>query len=110
MAQHNSPDSLSVCPDWCELPPGHEWDDEWHQGPVRFHTWRRTVTDDQHIEVREIEHLVDGHTVRQLEIVLDAEAPTQWDLFTAEKALDVLTMAIAHARSRTGDGADRTAR
>lgn len=101
---------MSGCPEWCEQPAGHRWVDEGLlQGPVRVHTWRRPVTDHQHIEVREIEQLAaGGRIVRQREIVLDIEAPTQWDLTTAEKGLDVLSKAIDHARGRAGDGTDGT--
>lgn len=99
----------SGCPEWCEQPAGHRWDDEWLHGPVRVHTWRRPVADHQHIEVREIEQLsAGGRIVRQREIVLDVEAPTQWDLTTAEKVLAVLSKAIDHARGRAGDGSDGT--
>ncbi len=110
MEQANSQPSQDVCPEWCELPHGHGWADEWLQGPVRFHTWRRAVTDHQHIELREMEQMADGRVIRQVEIVLDVEAPTQWDLSTAEKGLDVLTEAVAHARARTGDAIEGTVR
>jgi hypothetical protein len=26
-----------ACPAWCERPAGHDWDDEWSHGSVRWH-------------------------------------------------------------------------
>lgn len=92
------------CPTWCELPREHGWDDEWTQGPVRFHTWRRPISEHHAIEVREIEQHVQGaDNLRAREIVLDVESPTQWDLATAEIGLEVLAEAVALARTGPTD-------
>lgn len=104
-----TPDSpLGPCPAWCEKPPHHDWEDEWLNGPVRVHVWARTVTKPDSIRGDEIrveeaeQHTEDG-VIRRRTIVVDVEAPTEWDLDTATTASDLLDAAIALA---TDDGAD----
>jgi len=90
---------VGACPPWCEEPCGHDWEDERRNGPVRIHTWRRRINEYHAIAVEEIEQVTASGTVRHREVVLDVEAPTQWDIPTAEKALCLLAEAIgvAHA-------------
>lgn len=89
------------CPVWCELPRGHTWDDEWTRGLVRFRKWRRQVSSDHAIELREIEQYVEGvGAIRTREIVLDVESPTQWDVPTAKTGLALLAEAVAMAQTR----------
>lgn len=90
--------NIGDCPAWCELPEGHGWDDEWAQGPVRFHKWQRQITNHHAIELREIEQHVEGtDAIRTREIVLDVESPTQWDIATAETGLALLSEAVGVA-------------
>jgi hypothetical protein len=84
---------LSVCPAWCEQPLEHDWEES-DSGLVRMHTWRRAVGDHA-IELREFEVLTRSGTVRNHEILLDVESPTQWDVETAELGLRRLAEALA---------------
>lgn len=99
---------LGVCPPWCEKPTQHGWEDEWLNGPVRVHVWARAVAEADHIRGDEIriekpeQHTEDG-VVRRRTIVVDVDAPTEWDLDTAATARDLLDAAIALA---TDDAAD----
>lgn len=104
----NEDPPLGPCPDWCEKPVHHDWEDEWLNGPVRVHVWARTVTDhDQlrgdHIRIEENEQHTEDGVVRRRTIVVDVEAPTEWDLTTAAGARDVLGDAITLAAA---DGED----
>jgi hypothetical protein len=92
---------LSVCPPWCEQPLEHDWE-EWDSGLVCMHTWRRAVGDHA-IELREFETLTSSGTVRNHEIMLDVESPTQWDVETAELGLRCLAEALAMVRADSGD-------
>ena len=92
---------LSVCPPWCEQPPEHDWE-EWESGLVRTHTRRRAVGDHA-IELREFETLTSSGTVRNHEILLDVESPTQWDVPTAEEGLRRLAEALAMVNADSGD-------
>lgn len=100
---------LGPCPPWCEKSAGHDWEDEWLNGPIRFHTWTRTIAQphphrgDQ-IRIEEAEQYGADGATRQRTIVLDVQAPTEWDLTTAEIAKDLLAEAVALAR---GDGHQR---
>jgi hypothetical protein len=92
---------LSVCPPWCEQPPEHNWE-EWESGLVRTHTRRRAVGDHA-IELREFEVHTSSGTVRNHEILLDVESPTQWDVPTAEEGLRRLAEALAMVNADSGD-------
>ncbi len=92
---------LSVCPPWCEQPLEHDWE-EWDSGLVRMHTWRGAVGDHA-IELREFEVLTSSGTVRNHEILLDVESPTQWDVETAELGLRRLAEALAMVRADSGN-------
>ena len=92
---------LSVCPPWCEQPLEHDWE-EWDSGLVRMHTRRRAVGDHA-IELREFEVLTSSGTVRNHEIILDVESPTQWDVETAELGLRRLAEALAMVRADSGN-------
>jgi hypothetical protein len=92
---------LSMCPPWCEQPLEHDWE-EWDSALVRMHTWRRAVGDHA-IELREFEVLTSSGTVRNHEILLDVESPTQWDVETAELGLRRLAEALAMVRADSGD-------
>lgn len=106
---HDDPaQPMAACPSWCEHPPRHEWEDQWLHGPVRTHTWRRTIAAGHHLEIREIEQRTDSGLIRQREILLDVDSPTQWDLATAEKGLSILTQAVALLRDHAGAGTDGT--
>ena len=103
---------VGVCPHWCELPNGHEWEDVWREGPVRFHTWTRLIispagrcADELRIEESE-QHHTQG-VARRLSIVLDVEAPTEWDLPTAQHAYALLGHAISLATSESPQGPRR---
>lgn len=94
---------LGSCPSWCEKPAGHDWEDVWTHGPIRFHTWTRAITAPHghrgdEIRVEEAEQHTETGVVRRRTVVLDVEAPTEWDLHTAEKASGLLTQAIGLAR------------
>ena len=67
-----------------------------------MHTWRRAVGDHA-IELREFEVLTSSGTVRNHEIILDVESPTQWDVETAELGLRRLAEALAMVRADSGD-------
>ena len=99
---------LGACPAWCEKPAHHGWEDEWLNGPVRVHIWARTVTDpDRHggdqIRIEEAEQDTEDGVVRRRTIVVDVEAPTEWDLDTAARARDFLGDAITLAAAGGGD-------
>jgi hypothetical protein len=59
-----------------------------------MHTWRRAVGDHA-IELRGFEVHTSSGTVRNHEILLDVESPTQWDVETAELGLRRLAEALA---------------
>ncbi|CQD24550.1 hypothetical protein BN1232_06256 [Mycobacterium lentiflavum] len=88
---------LGPCPVWCEKPAGHEWDDAWEAGPVRFHTRRRQITKYQSITVEEVEQFTSQGPTRQRDIVFDAQSPTPWDVPTARRAQRLLGQALAIA-------------
>lgn len=95
---HEQPDPpLTDCPSWCEKPAGHDWEDLWRDGLIRYHGWWRTVGSsrrDHKIGVEEIEqHTKDG-TKRQRNVVLDVEAPTEWPVDVAREGLAVIAEAI----------------
>jgi hypothetical protein len=94
---------LGDCPSWCEKPAGHDWEDVWLHGHIRFHTWTRPISSPRHrrgdeIRVEESEQHTDDGVARWRTVVLDVEAPTEWDVDTAEKARDLLTEATALVR------------
>jgi hypothetical protein len=91
--------TLGACPPWSEQPHGHGWEDEWLNGPVRIHTWSRDIAKYHTIRIEEIEQFTTDGRVRRRDVVLDVEAPTQWDIDTAETALRLLGDAIALARN-----------
>jgi hypothetical protein len=89
---------LSPCPTWCEKESGHDWEDMWRDGLIRNHTMRRVVSKYHQIGIDEIEQVTtEGVTVRQREVVLDVESPTQWDRKTAMCGYVVLTEVMAMA-------------
>ena len=99
---------MSQCPQWCERPAEHGWDDEWCDGPVRFHTRRIAIGEHHQIDVREIEQSVSGQprVIRQREIVLDVEPAM--DVDAAQRTLRALAEAIEFLCDRVGDGTDGT--
>lgn len=103
----STPAHSGQCPQWCEKPPGHPWEDVWTNGPVRVHTWTRTIgeTGDE-IRIEELEQQTPHGPTRRRHIVLDVEAPTQWDIAAAEHALRLLTDAISVARPRSPENPD----
>lgn len=103
--QHGDP-PLGQCPPWCEKPPGHEWDDAWQAGPVRFHTWRPQIAKHQSVTVEEIEQFTSQGPTRQRDILLDVQALTPWDIPTARRAQRLLGQALAIA---TGDAGTNNA-
>ena len=99
---------LGPCPAWCEKPALHDWEDEWLNGPVRGHIWARTVAHHYHlrgdqIRIEESEQHTEDGVVRRRNIVVDVEAPTEWDLDTATRAREVLGDAITLACADGGD-------
>jgi hypothetical protein len=91
-----------ACPPWCEKPVDHTWGDVWLDGPIRIHTWTRPITTlstgrDDEIRIEESEQHTDAGVIRRRLVALDVEAPTEWDLSTAQRACDLLTEAIAVA-------------
>ena len=95
---------LGACPPWCEQPHGHGWEDEWHNGPVRIHAWSRDVAKNHAIRGQDVEQFTTAGRVRRRDVVLDVEAPTQWDIATANKAVQLLSQAIGLARNDCPDG------
>lgn len=99
---------LGPCPTWCEKPAHHDWEEEWLNGHVREHIWARTIVAHGHVRGDQIrieeaeQHTGDG-VVRRLTIVVDVEAPTEWDLDTATRAREVLGDAITLASADGGD-------
>jgi hypothetical protein len=89
---------LGECPSWCQKPAGHDWEDEWREGLVRYHTYRQEVSEHHRIGLDEIEQAAPGGSRRMREVVLDVESPTTWDMATALKAhtifCAVMVMAI----------------
>jgi hypothetical protein len=104
---HSDP-ALGQCPAWCEKPPGHEWDDAWQAGPVRFHTWRRQITQFRTIAVEEVEQFTCDGPKRLRDIMLEAQALTPWDIPTARQAHRLLgeALAIAEAPEIPATGTD----
>ena len=99
---------LGVCPTWCEKPADHGWKDEWLNACVRVHVWARAVAEADHIRgdeirIEEAEQHTKNGVVRRRTIVVDVEAPTEWNLDTAAKARDVLDVAIALAADGAAD-------
>ena len=90
---------LTDCPPWCEKPAGHDWEDLWRDGLIRYHGWWRNVDSSRFhkIGVEEIEqHTCDG-TRRQRNVVLDVEAPTEWSINVAIEGMAVIAEAISIA-------------
>lgn len=96
---------LGQCPAWCEKPPGHEWDDAWQAGPVRFHTWRRQITTHQAVTVEEIEQFTSQGPTRQRDILFDVPRLIPWDIPTARRAHRLLAQALAIAAGETDSDA-----
>jgi hypothetical protein len=99
---------LGPCPAWCEKPASHDWEDEWLNGPVRVHIWARTVAEPDHIRgdqirIEEAEQHTEDGVVRRRTIVVDVEAPTEWDLDTAMRARDLLSEAITLVARNDGN-------
>jgi hypothetical protein len=67
-----------------------------------MHTWHRAVGDDA-IELRGFEVQTSSGTVRNHEILLDVESPTQWDVETAELGFRRLAEALAMVSADSGD-------
>jgi hypothetical protein len=90
---------LGRCPRWCEKPEGHDWEDEWQNGPVRYHTYRIEVTRYHKIGIDEVEQWTPEGRVRMREVILDVESPTSWDKMTAVAGFGALSgvMAVALA-------------
>lgn len=89
---------LGPCPPWCQLPAGHDWEDQWKNGPIREHTWRKVLSQYHSMELREYEQHTDNGPVRMQEVMLNVESPTQLDVDTAATYLVALSEAIALAR------------
>lgn len=85
---------LGWCPTWCELFPGHGWEDLWLNGPIRIHHWHRHIGAHQ-IAVEETEQMTPTGRVRQRQVVLDVESPTHLDIPTAFIAILADAIAIA---------------
>lgn len=86
---------LTDCPPWCEKPAGHDWEDLWANGLIRYHLWTRRVNEHHAIMVEEVEQITPNGRVRQRNVVLDVESPTEWDLTTARHGVQLLCEAIA---------------
>lgn len=84
---------LGQCPEWCELPPGHDWEDEWKEGVIRYHKLTRPVGEGEYhhnILIEEVEQAQsDGTIKRQRWLVLDVESPTNLDMYDAMLAVDI---------------------
>lgn len=102
---------LGACPSWCELPAGHDWEDNWRDGLIRYHSMRIKVEShpcgpdhahDHEIGVDEIEQWViaDNVRARQRQIVLDLEAPTN---LTVSEAIDYIA-ALAKSAALAAEG------
>lgn len=93
--KHPNDPPLSRCPEWCEKPAGHDWEDEWRDGVIRYHVRTWMINKYHSIRVEEVEQVTrDGDRRRQREVCLDVEAPTSWDLATAVEGLQALTLAV----------------
>jgi hypothetical protein len=91
---------VGPCPEWCELQPGHGWEDEWLDGVVRYHKMTRSVAENRYhnIQIEEVEQaLRDGTTKRQRWLVLDVEAPTNWDMYEAMLGVDIMRTLLTKA-------------
>lgn len=95
---------LGACPPWCEHAPGNGWEDEWLDGPARTHAWSRDIATYQAIRVEEVEQFTTTAGRVRRDVVLDVEAPTQWDIATANKAQWLLSEAIVLGRNEFPDG------
>lgn len=91
------------CPPWCENPPATIGTTYGPTGPCGSHTWTRTTATYQTIRVEFEQHTPTGPQ-RRRDVVLDVEAPTQWDITTAEEALTLLAHASTAARPNFGVG------
>lgn len=88
---------LGVCPAWCTEDAGHQWEDEWLDGPVRTHAWFEAMPNTgiknwPHrigIEEHEVRVRATGLIKRQRRLVIDANAPTEWDKSQAFAALRI---------------------
>jgi hypothetical protein len=77
---------LTDCPSWCEKPAGHDWEDQWTNGLIRYHSMRihvetrscsPTCIHGHEIGLDEVEQVrADGTTARLRQVVLDVESPT----------------------------------
>jgi hypothetical protein len=72
---------------------------QWLNGPARIPIWSRDIAKHHTIRIEEIEQFTTDGRVRRRDVVVDVEAPTQWDIDTAETALRLLGDAIALARN-----------
>lgn len=103
-----TPPPIGGCPGWCEKPAQHGWEDEWLNGPVRVHIWARAIPTagprhPDEIRVEETEQHTAHGVVRRRTVVLDVEAPTDWDLGAATAAHAVLGEAITLATPSAED-------
>lgn len=86
---------LGACPRWCELPDGHDWEDEWPEGPMREH---RCVVAEigqyNKILVREYERYTASGPVRSREISIELDTSVGWDIVGAQRVIAALTTAM----------------
>lgn len=103
---------LTECPPWCQQPTGHAWEDEWVNGLIRYHTWRRSIespcagSDHIHhheIGIDEIEQATTDGTARLRQVILDVEAPTEWSIDTALVGVAQLAEAVRIASTGLTD-------
>lgn len=86
---------LGDCPRWCELPDGHDWEDEWPEGPMREH--RCTVAEiDRYntILVREYERHTTTGPVQSREISIELDTSVGWDIVGTQRVITALTTAM----------------
>ncbi|MCX2931364.1 hypothetical protein ORI20_13855 [Mycobacterium sp. CVI_P3] len=97
---------VTPCAWWCEKPAGHDWEDLWSNGFIRYHRWHCDVAPYHAIAVEEIEQHSRAGTIRERHVVLDVEAPTDWDVETAERGAFALSWAIWLAKQDVVDAGE----
>jgi hypothetical protein len=103
MSSETSP-VAAPCPHWCQLPAGHDWDDQWDDHLVRFHerTWPVPDIPGYQVELQQIERRTGGATtLDNPQVLLHLDAPALLALTAAAALCAAVDAAIRTANSPT---------
>lgn len=89
---------LGLCPDWCEKPADHGWQDEWPDGPIREHLCTVDQIDSFNaVQVREHQSYTPQGRDREREIGIDLDGGKGWDAAGGLRLIAALAKVIDHA-------------